>query len=65
MDDPIIQHIMTLCMFQKGDEFLRLDRQHDDFTGFIPGEYCGRRNQGSKRRNRVRSRSSKSSAICL
>lgn len=38
MDDPIIQHIMTLCMFQKGDEFLRLDRQHDDFTGFIPRE---------------------------
>lgn len=26
----------TLCMIQRGDEVLLLDRQHDHFKGFIP-----------------------------
>ncbi|MEC1178240.1 8-oxo-dGTP diphosphatase [Metasolibacillus meyeri] len=28
--------IWTLCMVQRGDEVLLLDRQHDHFKGFIP-----------------------------
>ncbi|RSD28887.1 8-oxo-dGTP diphosphatase [Mesobacillus subterraneus] len=28
--------IWTLCMIQKGDEVLLLDRQHDHFKGYIP-----------------------------
>ncbi|WP_311283411.1 NUDIX domain-containing protein [Rossellomorea marisflavi] len=26
----------TLCLIKDGDRVLMIDRQHDDFTGFIP-----------------------------
>ncbi|SDC64243.1 NUDIX domain-containing protein [Shouchella lonarensis] len=28
--------IYTLCLIQDGNQVLLLDRQHDDFKGFIP-----------------------------
>ena len=36
MSKDITFKIWTVCMVQNGDEVLLLDRQHDDFKGFIP-----------------------------
>ncbi|MDO6447960.1 8-oxo-dGTP diphosphatase [Oceanobacillus profundus] len=36
MSEQITYKIWTVCMVQKGDEVLLLNRQHDDFKGFIP-----------------------------
>jgi 8-oxo-dGTP diphosphatase len=36
MSKDITFKIWTVCMVQNGDEILLLDRQHDDFKGFIP-----------------------------
>ncbi|WP_010097256.1 8-oxo-dGTP diphosphatase [Ornithinibacillus scapharcae] len=34
--DTINYKFWTVCMIQDGNKVLLLDRQHDDFTGFIP-----------------------------
>lgn len=36
MTDCINYKIWTVCMVQDGDKILLLDKQHDDFKGFIP-----------------------------
>ena len=36
MDDSINYKIWTVCMIQNEDKVLLLDRQHDNFKGFIP-----------------------------
>lgn len=36
MSDYINYKIWTVCMVQDGEKILLLDRQHDDFKGFIP-----------------------------
>lgn len=36
MSNRINYKLMTMCMIQDGDKVLLLDRQHDDFKGFIP-----------------------------
>ncbi|MBO1583399.1 8-oxo-dGTP diphosphatase [Bacillus sp. XF8] len=36
MDNGINYKIWTVCMIQNEDKVLLLDRQHDDFKGFIP-----------------------------
>ncbi|WP_017154601.1 8-oxo-dGTP diphosphatase [Bacillus bingmayongensis] len=36
MDNGVNYKIWTVCMIQNEDKVLLLDRQHDDFKGFIP-----------------------------
>jgi 8-oxo-dGTP diphosphatase len=36
MSDSINYKMWTVCMIQNGDKVLLLDRQHDEFKGFIP-----------------------------
>ncbi|GAB2548904.1 8-oxo-dGTP diphosphatase [Gracilibacillus alcaliphilus] len=36
MSDTIYHKIWTVCMIRKGDQVLLLNRQHDDFKGYIP-----------------------------
>lgn len=36
MSEIVNYKIWTVCMIQKGDEVLLLNRQHDDFKGYIP-----------------------------
>jgi len=36
MDNSVNYKFWTVCMIQKEDKVLLLDRQHDDFKGFIP-----------------------------
>lgn len=36
MDNAVNYKFWTVCMVQDGDSVLLLDRQHDDFKGYIP-----------------------------
>ena len=36
MKDQLNYKLWTVCMIQDGDKVLMLDRQHDNFKGFIP-----------------------------
>ncbi|MBT2680199.1 8-oxo-dGTP diphosphatase [Bacillus sp. ISL-35] len=36
MSNPVNYKIWTMCMIQNGDKVLLLDRQHDDFKGYLP-----------------------------
>lgn len=36
MSNAVNYKMWTVCMIQKEDKVLLLDRQHDDFQGFIP-----------------------------